>query len=231
MNRFYLFLNFFLAFFILSSCIHESDSFEANGSFVAGYAINDLNAEFVDREEYYTNSFPGILSNYRIIVHTKPDAHIVWHDSQGQDSILYHNISVKNNDVGYPLKYTYRFPNICFFQNFTSIELTSDQDYDEIHKAGESLLDIVYYQASSCLNFIESDYKIEEQYQRVIVEGDSLTTRDMKLLRWGSNLWLFELNFPTPPTLSKVHNFTITLVADDGTKYVLPVAATFDEEQ
>ncbi|MBQ7575891.1 MAG: hypothetical protein IJT26_05080 [Bacteroidales bacterium] len=221
---------YILAFFILSSCVQEPDLYEARGSFVAGYSVGNLDAEFVNREETNTD-YPEKLSNYKIIVHTKPGAHIAWHNSQGQDSILFRNISVKNSDTRYPLKYTYRFPNICFFQNFTSIELASDHDYDEMHKAGESLLDIVYYLASSCLNFIESDYKKEEPYQRVLVEGDSLTTRDMTLLRWGVNSWLFELNFPTPPTLSKVHNFTITLVADDGTKYVLPVAATFDEEQ
>lgn len=201
---------------------------ESHGSFVAGYSIGDLEAEFVNREDSARADYPGKTSNYRIIVHTKPGGHVVWQNSHGQDSIKYHSLSVKNKDLSYPLKHTSVSANICFYQNFKGMELTSNQDYDERHKAGESLLDIVYYRASSCLNFIEGNYKPGPPYKGILVAGDSVSSREMTLLCWGSHFWLFELNFPIPPTLSKRHDFTVALVADDDTKYVLPVSAMFD---
>lgn len=214
---------------ILSSCVHDSLLVETRGSFVAGYVIGDLEAVFSSEERGNTISYPGRLSNYKIIIECKKGARYIWQDSQGQDSILYHNLSVKNNDVAYPNKYTSKFPNLCFYHNFTDIEVTSNQDYDEQHKAGTSLLDLVYFYTSSCQRYIESNYEESGfHYNNVLLKGDSLTPSHLKLLRCGGGTYFFEINFPIPPTLSKTHLFTVTITADDGTRYVLPVEATFE---
>ena len=214
-----------------SSCTHDMvDPCISNGSYVYAYYIGDLEANFVHMETDYI----GLPSSYFIDVNIKRDGiHRVYQDSHGQDSVVFHNLSVKNNDVSYPYKYTNKIPNQYFYQNFTSLEIVSDQDYDESHRAGESLLDIAYYLAVSCNEYVKNGYPYDRSWaprNAWRMRADSVSADNMKMLFYTTR-YIMEIHFPTPPTLSKVHNFTITLVADDGTKYVLPVAATFDEEQ
>lgn len=190
------------------------------------YYIGDLEANFVQKETV-------LPSKYFVDINIKRDGiHYVCQASHGQDSVLFHNLSEKNNDLSYPYKYTNKIPNQYFYQNFTAIEIVSDQDYDESHKAGESLLDVVYYFAGSCNEYVKNGYPYDRSWTPCNawnMRADSVSADNMKMLFYTTS-FIMEIYFPTPPTLSKVHNFTITLVADDGTKYVLPVAATFDEE-
>ncbi|WP_300750088.1 hypothetical protein [uncultured Alistipes sp.] len=114
---------------------------------------------------------------------------------------------------------------------FISMELVCDSDYDDQHKAGSSLADIVFLAGASPRDFIRSGYlssfdwnlapefyvgnrsfasyhaKYAPVYLRLSeIDGDSLMLLDPR----------FFLVFTTPPTSGAAHSFTLTITDNKG---------------
>ncbi len=114
---------------------------------------------------------------------------------------------------------------------FMAIELVSNNDYDEGHKAGSSLADIVYLAGASPCDFIRSRYLSSFDWNlapEFYAENRSFASYHAKYapvyLRLseidGNDLMLldprFFLEFSAPPTLSTTHKFTLTITDNKG---------------
>ena len=91
----------------------------------------------------------------------------------------------------------------------------SDADFDKEHPAGVSLMDdvkLISYVYGDIVGKPISLKQINEAYQ--IKEYSNYTQQEMSVI--GSEL---DLRFNSWPTLSKVHNFTVTITFDDGEVY------------
>lgn len=113
----------------------------------------------------------------------------------------------------------------------TTIDLVSDSDFDERHKAGASLADITFLAGASPYDYIQSGYTktfdwknappFYEQNQLYIWYGSNdsplymrlseIDSRDLTLLNP-----IFFLTFESQPTLSKSHKFTLTVTDKKG---------------
>ena len=113
----------------------------------------------------------------------------------------------------------------------TTIDLVSDSDFDERHKAGASLADITFLAGASPYDYIQSGYTktfdwknappFYEQNQLYIWYGSNdsplymrlseIDSRDLTLLNP-----IFFLTFESQPTLSKSHKFTLTVTDEKG---------------
>ncbi len=116
-------------------------------------------------------------------------------------------------------------PNIGL--DFLSIDIVSDSDYDESHVAGTSLADITLFHGGTLKPFIDSGYAPTGTYTNYSsVESllTDLTPDQLTLLNPGT----MYLKFVSLPTLSKTHNFTVTMTADDGRVFSDTIEMTFE---
>ncbi len=109
--------------------------------------------------------------------------------------------------------------------DFLSIDVVSDSDYDESHVAGTSLADITLFYGGTLKPFIDSGYAPtgrHTNYSSVESLLTDLTPDQLTLLHS-----LMYLKFVSLPTLSKTHNFTVTMTADDGRIFSDTIEITF----
>lgn len=128
-----------------------------------------------------------------------------------------------NNKIGLPNQHQ------VIADDFISIDIRSDRDFDEAHKAGESLADIVTILATSPAKYIESgytdvydwmfqpiDYKIAGGsfrtygYWPVNKRLDRLTPEDLLLM--SPNV---SLKFEAFPLWEKTHTITVTFKSSE----------------
>lgn len=122
---------------------------------------------------------------------------------------------------------------------FTAIDIVSDSDFDERHKAGASLADITFLAGASPYDYIQSGYTKtfdwknaplffeQDQLYKWYNPNDSpiyirlseIDNRDLILLNP-----IFFLTFESQPTLSKSHRLTLTII-DEKSKSIV---AEFD---
>lgn len=136
----------------------------------------------------------------------------------------YGELSAKYGDTGYNQKIVLPNEHEVLADDFTSIDIRSDRDFDAGHKAGESLADIVTLLATSPAKFIESgytdaydwmfkpmDYTITSHrfmtygYWPVTERLDRLTPEDLLLISPS-----LSLKFESFPLWEKTHNITVT---------------------
>jgi hypothetical protein len=117
------------------------------------------------------------------------------------------------------------FSNRAIADEFTSIDITSDRDFDSEHPAGTSLGNLVKFYGISFWKYIENGYKFApydtpnvpdelnnhtHNLQRgeylVFKKLSDLEPQDMKLL----SLFSTKLYFQTRPSEAGTHNFTVT---------------------
>lgn len=121
-------------------------------------------------------------------------------------------------------------PYVGLADDFTSVDVTSDQDFDPEHPAGTSLGDLVRLMGVSPYKFIQSGYtelydwgSVSEEYRRIFSHYNHECDPVDKLLKdiQQEDLLLFSpdfyLQFVTPPTLAKEHTLTITFRSEEKT--------------
>lgn len=136
------------------------------------------------------------------------------------------------------------FMNTAVFNTFRAMELTSDSDFDDLHKAGAPLNDLVNFAGASPYEFISRGYRSSDawkdaglgfyfedkvfyyNYGYEPVYGP-LSTLDANGLRWIDPL--FYLEFASQPTLSKIHNLTLTVTDNTGKTLTATWQQTFRE--
>ena len=101
--------------------------------------------------------------------------------------------------------------------DFVSVSIVSDSDYDAEHPAGSELGDIVMFESITYIDYIRSGYQ-GQKGKMIYKLVSELLPDDMILLHMSmpGSKWLARLKFFSDPTLSKVHNITVTMVADNG---------------
>ena len=164
----------------------------------------------------------------------------------------------KHNDLSYNQKISvingYVFTAQTFLsEDFDSIKVTSDKDYDEKHPAGESLNDLCRFVAFSPYKFISSGYKDYYNYSKDnvsktlaklagyfgISEGQKLTchpidkmlsdvtAKDLILLGYDNPYPLFRLHFESKPVVSGEHQITVEVRTDEGKIYTATITMNF----
>lgn len=170
----------------------------------------------------------------------------------------YESLCRKHNDLSYNQKISvingYDFTAQTFIsEDFDSIKVTSDKDYDEKHTAGESLNDLCRFVAFSPYKFISSGYKDYYNYSKDnvsktlaklagylgISEGQKLTchpidkmlsdvtAKDLILLGYDNPYPLFRLHFESKPVVSGEHQITVEVRTDEGKIYTATITMNF----
>lgn len=146
-------------------------------------------------------------------------------------------------DCTYNGKYISPSTNWAVLDDFQKITLVSDSDFDEQHKAGTSLADVVNFAGASPYDYIARGYKegydwessdiafyLDEaksyEYGYAPVYGllSEMTAEDFRLLEPR-----FYLEFVLQPTLGKTHNLTLTVTDTSGEKFTVTWQQQFGE--
>ncbi len=133
-----------------------------------------------------------------------------------------------------------------FYKDFEKLEIYCNEDFDERHPAGTSLLDIVHYATNSPSRLLDSGYKTkfdkdalnEENYPfakgtfhlfdsnwsfiNIWKKGDNVQSSDLKILS------SFYIAFDKLPTVSGPKDIIITMIAEDGEAYRFEKNLTFE---
>ena len=173
-------------------------------------------------------------------------------DSQGEEKRIFDSLCVKHNDLSYnkEIRYIVALPNQYLACDFTSINVTSDADFDDLHPMGSSLNDIFRFMSWSPYRYILDGYRYYEEKAKKVSKyfknyygndwfdyskrscnypvdkmACDIDPDDMTLL---GEISICVLKAESNPTISKQHNLTITLTADNGKTYSTTLFAEFE---
>ena len=187
------------------------------------------------------------------IVHTKTDGdniQIFIDPVNSNDCIIYskefaatesdfHKISSELGDTGFSKKKIRALygviENYSVYPYPSEIEITSDSDWDSLHPAGELINDCFTIKYCSYLEYIESDYKIEDLLYKPIEKNLSeLKSNDLKFLdyyingvsyeeiidqlRYNGQAYPIVLTAVSQPAPHTTHNLTIVWHLHNGTE-------------
>lgn len=146
-------------------------------------------------------------------------------------------------DCSYEGQYINPSTNFAVLDDFRTIALVSDSDFDDQHKAGTSLADIVMFAGASPYDFIACGYRdacnwddvdiefykrgvyaYEYGYAPVYRRLSEMDAADYRLIHPG-----FCLVYLEQPTLSKTHNLTLTVTDNKGKAFTVTWRQAFGE--
>ena len=170
-------------------------------------------------------------------------------------SDVHRQLSEKHNDI--PPSPLHGFGTVAremagghyFVKDFVSLEVTSDQDFDEQHPAGTSLLDILHFGTNTPYRVLRNNYQWKFDTDVLIVDivpdgvvapaefeafrkkqlfntykcGKDVRPEDMTIL--GFHVLSFD-KLPEPVGPRNIH---IRMTADDGTVYEFDTVLTFEK--
>lgn len=131
----------------------------------------------------------------------------------GHDSKLFKRISEENGDCTYnrSRRFWAGFPSSTY-PNILRVDVTCDVDYDESHKANESLNDIVMVEYGSYAVFIKRGYVGEECKKIKVLLSEE---PDFRIIQ--TETMLFQLNFKKAPSIiPATYNIKVTIEYADG---------------
>lgn len=141
-----------------------------------------------------------------------------------RDGKLFKRINEENGDCTYSRsrRYWAGFPTSTY-PNILRVDVTCDVDYDESHKAGELLNDIVMVEYSSYADFIERGYVGEECKKIKVLLSEE---PDFRIIQTED--LLFQLNFKKAPSvIPATYNIKVTVEYADGTMESDAIECTF----
>lgn len=141
-----------------------------------------------------------------------------------RDGKLFKMVNEENGDCTYSRsrRYWAGFPSSTY-PDIQRVDVTCDVDYDESHKADESLNDIVTVEYSSFVDFIERGYVGEERKRRKMLLSEEPDFRIIETTdRW------FVLRFKKAPSvIPATYNIKVTVEYADGTMESDAIGCTF----
>ena len=179
---------------------------------------------------FYSVSFiqSYVIADSFEIMHPTGDDQVVYALSSGQQKSGPQYYDVFNDNTF--KRCVVPFTNKAIFNTFVKMDIVSDSDFDEGHKAGASLSDIVRFVGMSASDYIGSgcteayDWKTVPDifdavgwknhqfgYSPVEMLLSEVGEDDLKLISP-----MFYLNFEKQPTLSRMHNLTLTVTDNKG---------------
>lgn len=134
-----------------------------------------------------------------------------------------------------------------FYQDFTAIEVTCEEDFDSNHPAGSSLLDIIHYATDSPYRVLKNNYQIEFKDNSLIVRvtddkflseffGDEPVYRQLfNTFKQGTDVKPEDLailgnifiSFDKYPDVIEPKHIRIQMTADTGEVYSFDTVLTF----
>lgn len=150
----------------------------------------------------------------------------------------------KFNDVGFNRQMA-DFTTSCILNHFVKIDLVSNSDFDQTHRAGTSLGDIAYFVGGSAQQFVKCKYADDCRFRWGVDNPEShkkiagvglwyhygysplyIKLQDIsgECLKLSSDT--FGISFASMPTLSQKHTFTLTVTDCNGKE----VKVSFDWE-
>ncbi len=210
-------LQWILPLLLFGACRTTSEQEQIAGAAYSRYYIQDYVE--VENLSIQTNSnYVGVVGHGRII----------------SGSLL----CSKYNDTGFNRTIALH-STTAVANRFTAIDIVSDSDFDERHKAGASLADITFFAGASANNYIRSGYTQTFDWQNapsfykqdqlytwynsrnnpVYIRLSEIGDADLALLNP-----VFFLVFESQPTASKSHRFVLTITDEKGKR----IAAEFD---
>ena len=191
---------------------------------------SDSTVERMDDGAFYSVSFiqSYVIADSFEIMHPTGDDQVVYALSSGQQKSGQQYYDVFNDNTF--KRRVVPFTNKAIFNTFVKMDVVSDSDFDEGHKAGASLSDIVRFVGMSASDYIGSgcteayDWKTVPDifdavgwknhqfgYSPVEMLLSEIGEDDLKLISP-----MFYLNFEKQPTLSRMHNLTLTVTDNKG---------------
>ena len=141
-----------------------------------------------------------------------------------RDSKLFKRINEENGDCTYSRSRRYgpRLP-ASTYPNILRVDVTCDVDYDESHKAGASLNDIIMVEYSSYADFIKRGYVGGECKRIKVLLSEE---PDFRIIQ--TEHMLFQLNFKKAPSvIPATYNIKVTVEYADGTMESDAIGCTF----
>lgn len=174
--------------------------------------------------------------------HPETSSRYVSFESEGEDAVIYQQLCEKYGDIDYNGTLLRMVDETEIVDNYSvdympkSITVISDSDFNEDYKAGDVLNDIIEISYLDIDNFIKSGYTKNSNGRDSIsfltIVLNDLKLDDMDLLFYtgsaGGGLPYF--TFPTQPTLSRIHTFTLTLESDNEEPLIREITIDFDQE-
>ncbi len=99
--------------------------------------------------------------------------------------------------------------------NYLSLHVTSDKDWDGAHPAGTPLDDLLLVEFESHAGFIQSGYTTHSQDEKE-VRISELTPADLTTIQSDCGSQFMSLFFLQAPDQDEEHTLTVTLTASDG---------------
>lgn len=165
MNKIYSFIIILIAFITLSGCVDKVGSptyFYKSQSYVVQYVQYDD----IELDLFYNDLLDCFyFDNHQAIMV------LCVKDGKGCDAVseeknnkaMYQSKCMEINDFGYEYNgsstFDKAYDHTHWYNDVTTINITSDKDYDTEHPSGASLNDVFYLLSMSPYKFIESGYK------------------------------------------------------------------------
>ena len=169
---------------------------------------SDSAVERMDDGAFYSVSFiqSYVIADSFEIMHPTGDDQVVYALSSGQQKSGQQYYDVFNDNTF--KRRVVPFTNKAIFNTFVKMDIVSDSDFDEQHKAGASLSDIVRFVGM----FDAVGWKNHQfGYSPVEMLLSEIGEDGLKLI-----YPLFYLRFEKQPTLSRTHNLTLTVTDNKG---------------
>lgn len=216
---------------LLTFCSCEHDDYYFSSMFTSYYNNIDSIHLAIDRNDSNTLLICVSDSYYASIA--------------DDDRTAINQLAAKHNDTSYNRKIAYvgggnwtEEGHAGWKQDFVRIDIVSNADYDETHKAGVLLNDIVRLCSSSAYPYIMSgytktyDWRITKYAARPechLIDGllSEICPEDLIMAGWEGSTVYAELYFVEQPTLSKQHRLTIEMESDEGELFTASLDLTF----
>ena len=130
-----------------------------------------------------------------------------------RDGKLFKRINEENGDCTYSRsrRYWAGFPTSTY-PNVQRVDVTCDVDYDESHKAGESLNDIVMVEYGSYADFIKRGYVGEECKRIKVLLSEE---PDFRIIQTEDLMFLLKFK-KAPSVIPATYNIKVTVEYADG---------------
>lgn len=197
-----------------------------------------------DADYYYSTMFTSCYSNIDSI-HleiSKGDSNLLligvsdsyYASIADDDKTTINQLAAKHNDTSYNKMIAYAKEGNWteeghggWRQDFVRIDITSNADYDETHKARTLLNDIIRLRSTTVYPYIMSGYtktfdwsttKYIARPECHLIDGllSELSSENLIMAGWENSTVYAELYFVKYPTHSRQHRLTIVMESDEG---------------
>ena len=189
---------------ICTSCSKQEESRPCVQHYIPTY----VKGEYVLSPLYANKGISLSLNNVKLL--SSPDKY------PGIKAEEYLSIAERNGDMSYnrPADYDWDF-RMAYADNFRSLHLTSDTDWDETHPAGTPLDDLIRIEASSYAAYILNGYQGDEK--NIIAKRlDQIAPDELQVVHFHGFYTNPDFYFLTDPVTHGPHTLTLTITTTDG---------------